>query len=136
MRRVSLARLADRRTPPQALRGLGVSIRYATVQSSQESLSLLGRAGWRELTWPYLHVGEPSPHVPDAKRGWARSLDAVAVVWPLVFSPSLSCLVLSTNCAGRKPQKLRHTRNKNVIIPVQKKKKRFFLEKMLNDRAY
>jgi len=53
---------------------------------------------------------------------WARSLDAVAVVRPLVFSPSLSCLVLSTNCAGRKPQKLRHTRNKNVIIPVQKKK--------------
>ena len=138
MRRVSLARLADRRTPPQALRGLGVSIRYATVQSSQESLSLLGRAGRsKELTWPYVHVGEPSPHVARCQErvgevfgcyccGPAFSfLPLFVMPGPFFFFFCGSCPVLSTNCTGRKTRKLRHTQQK-CDHSHPEKKKRFF----------
>ena len=71
---------------------------------------------------------------------WARSLDAVAVVRPLVFSPSLSCPVLSSFflagharsfqliAQGEKPENYA-TRNKNVIIPIQKKEKIFLRKK-------
>ena len=62
------------------------------------------------------------------------------LVRPLVFSPSLSCPVLSSSffagharsfqliAQGEKPENYA-TRNKNVIIPIQKKEKIFLRKK-------